>query len=136
METIRGNIETVRNNKECQLSECYRGYWEQKIQSVRTTKDFEWCKNWSQLGFVMIVVGWRSVSKEIMERDTSVWNFLDEQYLALFMVNSTHGTIHMEQYFLRWRQEKLGLAFFKKRLGLEFLLWYHIKILKNIFSYY
>ena len=74
----------------------------------------------------MIVEGWKSVSKKIMKRDTSVWGLFDKQYLTLFMVlfmmNNTRGTIYMNsKTFFKRGQEKLKLRFLK-RLMLEFLL--------------
>jgi len=78
------------------------------------------------------VVGWRSVSKEVMERDIRL-SFFNEQYHVLFTILFTmNSTVHMNSIFFRRRKEKLGLGFFKnKRLGLEFLLWYHVRILEE-----
>ena len=64
------------------------------------------------------VVGWRSVSKEVMERHIHL-SFFNEQYhvlfTTLFTMNSTRGTVHMNSIFFRRRKEKLGLGFLKKK---------------------
>ena len=82
----------------------------------------------------MIVTGWKSVRKEIIEKNALIWGFFrinsTPYYAALFMMNNTRVLFTI--IFFDAKTRKIRVKVFKEvRLGLEFLLWYNVRILEE-----